>query len=181
MLKEMIYFVDQYLCSSPLCHALGWQPGNDGPHDGGSPSGDDKVGRSSHTQAKKKEKKTINREEGDVWFIQQPRIREEEEVDGMGDWREHSARKRIHKLSLSELAFLVNKVFLENTRSVWLEHRVCEKTSLAKGLIGGAKGSGPLNNGKVWRNCRERSNPLCILQTSLQAWQRLHVGGAEGL
>lgn len=54
VLKEMIYFVDQYLRSSPPCHAPCWQPGNDGPHDGGSPSGDDKVRRSSHTQAKKK-------------------------------------------------------------------------------------------------------------------------------
>lgn len=50
-LKEMIYFVDWYICSSLPCHTLSWQPGNDGPHDGrggASPSGDDKVGRSSH-------------------------------------------------------------------------------------------------------------------------------------
>lgn len=97
VLKEMIYFVDQYLRSSPPCHAPCWQPGNDGPHDGGGLHLEMTRSGDHHTHRQKK--KAINCEEGDVWFIQQHRIREEGEADGMGDWREHSARKRIHKLS----------------------------------------------------------------------------------
>lgn len=32
-----------------MYHVLSWKPGNDGPHNGGSPSGDEKVGRSLYT------------------------------------------------------------------------------------------------------------------------------------
>lgn len=39
-----------------------------------------------------------------IWFLQHHRIREEE-ADGMGDWREDSAVKRIPKLSL-RISFL---------------------------------------------------------------------------